>query len=148
MVHKKMIIAAANKFNVYKDGELVMEDYVIVDAGHYLRNMQNTLTLLRDSGHELKPVKDRTRGQGFISECGEYFDRIDALAIVKAAGQQFNPEYELSMSFVEEGARGLDSSCLRHFPEDVSFSDMCDNFLPEMCCMRMEMMGECDCEGS
>ncbi len=146
MKHKKMIIAAANKYNVYKDGELVMEDYVIVDAGHFLRNMYNTLDLLKQAGYELKPVKDRSRGQGFISENGEYFDRADALDIVKASGQQFNPEYELSMGFVEEGLRGLDSSCIRHFPEDINFSDMCNNFLPEKCCMRMEMMGECDCD--
>lgn len=146
MTHKKMIIAAANKYDVYKDGEVVMKDYVIVDAGHFLCNMKNTIKLLKGAGYSLTPVKDRNRGQGFISENGEYYDRVDALEIVKASGQQFNPEYELSMGFIEKGLRGLDSSCLRHFPEDTLFSEMCDNFLPQTCCMRKEMVGECDCE--
>ncbi len=141
MKHKKMIIAAANVFMVTKpDG--TTQKLITPDNCHYGKNMREVANLLRDLGCEVKMDRfhDDTAGEGFIDESGIYHDRTQAIKIVKSSGQQFNPEYELP--------EGLDSSCIRHFPEDINFSDMCDNFLPEKCCMRMEMIGECDCGSS
>ena len=118
MKFKQVILAAANKFEVYKDG-VFLRELVICDAGHFLNNMQDTMDLLEDSGHELKPVKDSSYGQGFIGCVGEYYTREEAYKIAYESGQPLNQSYALS-------GDELDSSCLRHLPEDVSWEQLLD----------------------
>ena len=118
MKFKQVILAAANKFEVHKDGAFLRE-LVICDAGHFLNNMQDTMDLLEDSGHELKPVKDSSYGQGFIGCVGEYYTREEAYKIAYESGQPLNQSYALS-------GDELDSSCLRHLPEDVSWEQLLD----------------------
>lgn len=48
MEFKKVILCAANKFNVYKDG-VFLRELVIADSGHFLTNMQDMMDLLEDS---------------------------------------------------------------------------------------------------
>lgn len=118
MKFKKVILAAANKFNVYKDG-VFLRELVICDAGHFLNNMQDMMDLLEDSGHVLEPVKDSSYGQGFIGCVGEYYNREDAYKIAYESGQPLNQAYALS-------GNELDSSCLRHLPESVSWEQLLD----------------------
>ncbi len=118
MKFKKVILAAANKFNVYKDG-VFLRELVICDAGHFLNNMQDMMDLLEDSGHVLERVKDSSYGQGFIDDVGNYYNREDAYKIAYESGQPLNQSYALS-------GNELDSSCLRHLPESVSWEQLLD----------------------
>ena len=118
MEFKKVILCAANKFNVYKDG-VFLRELVICDAGHFLNNMQDMMDLLEDSGHVLEPVKDSSYGQGFIGGVGEYYNREDAYKIAYKSGQPLNQAYSLSDN-------ELDSSCLRHLPESVTWEQLLD----------------------
>ena len=118
MKFKKVILCAANKFNVYKDG-VFLREIVICDAGHFLNNMQDMMDLLEDSGHVLEPVKDSSWGQGFLGCVGEYYNREDAYKIAYESGQPLNQAYSLSDN-------ELDSSCLRHLPVDISWEQLLD----------------------
>lgn len=118
MSFKKIIMAAANKFEVYKDGEFLRE-LVIVDSGHFLNNMQDMLDLLEYSGHELRPVKDSSYGQGFVDGQCNYYTREEAYKIAMESGQPLNQSYALS-------GNELDSSCLRHLPEHISWEQLLD----------------------
>ena len=118
MKFKKVILCAANKFNVYKDG-VFLRKLVICDAGHFLNNMQDMMDLLEDSGHVLEPIKDSSWGQGFIDDVGEYYNREDAYKIAYESGQPLNQAYSLYDN-------SLDSSCLRHLPVDISWEQLLD----------------------
>tara|TARA_R110002012_G_scaffold49804_4_gene128818 strand:+ start:5987 stop:6370 length:384 start_codon:yes stop_codon:yes gene_type:complete len=113
MEFKKVILCAANKFNVYKDG-VFLRELVIADSGHFLTNMQDVMDLLEDSGHVLEPVKDSSWGQGFLGCVGDYYTREEAYHIAIDSGQPLNQSYAYHSS------KELDSSCLRHLPLHVS----------------------------
>ncbi|ADX87927.1 hypothetical protein [Vibrio phage JSF13] len=115
-MHKEIIMCAANRYWVKKpDGEEV--NIVIADSGHFMPNMQAIIKLLKDLGCELTPDKsDGDRGQGFIGAASKYYSRSEAYKIVKESGQPFNDEYTLPHD-------KLDSSCIRHFPEDCDLKD-------------------------
>lgn len=115
---KKVILCAANKFNVYKDGKFLRE-LVICDAGHFLNNMQDMMDLLEESGHVLEHFKDSSYGQGFIDDVGNYYNRGDAYKIVYESGQPMNQSYALS-------GNELDSSCLRHLPSNITWEQLLD----------------------
>ncbi len=115
---KNVILCAANKFNVYKDG-VFLRELVICDAGHFLNNMQGMMDLLKDSGHVLEHVKDSSYGQGFIGCAGEYYTREEAYKIATESGQPLNQAYALS-------GDQLDSSCLRHLPSDITWEQLLD----------------------
>lgn len=134
---KNLISSAANKYVVtLPDGEV--KSIVLVDNCHGGRNMQEVWKLLKQLGCDIKPDKSvGDFGQGFIDESGWYHNRSESYKIAKSSGQPFNDQYTLPDN-------KLDSSCIRHFPEDTILSDMCSQ--PIYCCMRYEMMGECDCE--
>lgn len=119
MEFKKVILCAANKFNVYKDGEFLRE-LVIVDSGHFLNNMQDMMDLLEDSGHVLEPVEDSSYGQGFLDGVGEYYTRGEAYNIAMSSGQPLNQAYAC------HSTNTLDSSCLRHLPLHVSWGQLLD----------------------
>lgn len=119
MEFKKVILCAANKFNVYKDG-VFLRELVIADSGHFLNNMQNVMDLLESSGHVLAPVKDSSWGQGFLGCVGDYYTREEAYEIAMASGQPLNQVY--ADHFDSE----LDSSCLRHLPAEVSWEQLLD----------------------
>lgn len=116
---KKIIMCAANKFNVYKDG-VFLRELVIADSGHFLNNMQDVMDLLEDSGHVLEPVKDSSRGQGFIDGAGNYYTREEAYKVAMDSGQPLNQSYAYKSS------GELDSSCLRHLPLDVTWEQFLD----------------------
>lgn len=109
MSFRKVIMAAANRFDVFKDGELI-KTITLVDSCHMGRNMQGVTELLREQGFELKAAKDyyeRDRSQGFIDDSCNYYDRKESLQIATQSGQLFNPDFILSSD-------RLDSSCIRH----------------------------------
>jgi len=119
LMHKKMISAAANVYEVYKDGEY-LNDVTLVDCCHMGRNMQSVYHTLKALGCVLKPKKELgDNGQGFIDECGGFYNRSEAFKIASTSGQPFNPEFILPTN-------RLDSSCIRHFPEDSRLKDWCD----------------------
>lgn len=118
-MHKKMISAAANVYEVYKDGEY-LNDVTLVDCCHMGRNMQSVYHTLKALGCTLKPKKELgDNGQGFIDECGGFYNRSEAFKIASKSGQPFNPEFILPTN-------RLDSSCIRHFPKDGRLKDWCD----------------------
>jgi hypothetical protein len=107
--HRKLILAAANRFDVFKDGEF-LKTITLVDSCHMGRNMQGVSELLREQGFTIKAAKDyydRDRSQGFIDESCNYHDRKEAYKIAKSSGQLFNDEFTLPRN-------RLDSSCIRH----------------------------------
>ncbi|UUW39724.1 hypothetical protein VP14_037 [Vibrio phage VPMCC14] len=113
---KKLILCAANRYFVTKPCGTV-EHLVIPDNGHFCRNMQDIIRLLKELGCELKPdTSDGDRGQGFLDESGNYHSRSEAYIIAKESGQPFNDSYTLPDN-------KLDSSCIRHFDSDVSLRD-------------------------
>lgn len=119
LMHKKMISAAANVYEVYKDGEY-LNDVTLVDCCHMGRNMQSVYHTLKALGCTLKPKKELgDMGQGFIDECGGFYNRSEAFKIASTSGQPFNPEFILPTN-------RLDSSCIRHFPEDSNLKSWCD----------------------
>ena len=113
---KKTIVAAANIMRVTsKEG--VTREITLVDNCHFGRNMAEVVHMLQAFGCEVRyhlPYEDR--GQGFIDESGEYHSRGEAYEIVKASGQPFNEEYLLPDN-------KLDSSCIRHFSNKVSWEE-------------------------
>lgn len=108
---KNLIVCAANKYIVKKpNGET--EKIVIPDSGHFCKNMQQIIKLLKSVGCVLEVDKDdEDRGQGFIDESSNYHNRKEAYKIVLESGQPFNKEYLLPNE-------KLDSSCIRHFEDD------------------------------
>lgn len=105
-------MAAANKYDVFKDGELI-KTITLVDSCHMGKNMQGVTELLREQGFDVKAAKgyyERDRSQGFIDDSCNYYDRSEALNIAKSSGQLFNDEYILPNN-------KLDSSCIRHIAE-------------------------------
>lgn len=136
---KNIIVSAANHYKVVLPNGEVVESLIIPDNCHFGRNMQDIIIkILKGLGCELTPHKESgDRGQGFINQNGEYFNRSDAYKIAKSSGQPFNDEYTLPDN-------KLDSSCIRHFDKSVVLSEICSQ--PIYCCMRNEMIGECDCE--
>lgn len=115
---KNVILCAANKFDVYKDGVFIRQ-LVVCDAGHFLSNMQDMMDLLENAGYTLKPVNDESYGQGFINGVGTYFNRREAYNIAYESGQPMNQAYALS-------GNELDSSCIRHLPMSVSWESLLD----------------------
>ena len=108
-MHTNMIMAAANTINVeLPNGE--ERSLYLVDNCHFGRNMQSITSLLRDLGCTVdsKCVGQEDRGQGFINQNGQFFNRSEAYLIAKSSGQAFNDEYTLPKN-------KLDSSCIRHF---------------------------------
>lgn len=109
MNFRNLIMAAANRFDVFKDGELI-KTITLVDSCHMGRNMQGVMELLREQGFELKVARDyyeRDRSQGFIDNSCNYYDRKESLKIATQSGQLFNPDFILPSD-------RLDSSCIRH----------------------------------
>lgn len=119
MEFKKVILCAANKFNVYKDG-VFLRELVIADSGHFLTNMQGMMDLLEDSGHVLEPVKDSSYGQGFLDGASNYHTRQEAYQIAIDSGQPLNQSYTYHSS------KELDSPCLRYLPLHVSWEQLLD----------------------
>ena len=119
MKFKKIIMCAANKFNVYKDG-VFLRELVIADSGHFLSNMQDMMDLLEDSGHVLEHVDDSSYGQGFLDGSSNYYTREEAYKIAMESGQPLNQAYAYHSS------KELDSSCLRHLPLHVSWEQLLD----------------------
>lgn len=108
--HKKLIMAAANKFDVFDQDGKKIKSITLVDSCHMGRNMQSVTSLLRDLGLQAKPSSDyyhRDRSQGFIDESCNYCDRSEAYKIAKSSGQLFNDKFTLPNN-------KLDSSCIRH----------------------------------
>ena len=90
-----VIVAAANKVEIWKDGEFV-KDLVVVDNGHFCKNMQEIFKTLIELGCEVKyPKVCKDRGQGFIDCHGNFYNRSDAYQIAKKSGQLFNDEFTL-----------------------------------------------------
>lgn len=103
-----VILAAANKFRLEKNGVFVKE-ITLVDNCHLGGNMLAAISAFQEVGYDVMPCHDlEDYGEGFIDCDGEYRNRSEALEIVKRAGQLFNAEYVLPES-------KLDSSCIRHF---------------------------------
>lgn len=83
---KNIIVSAANKFDVYKNEEFI-KTIVVCDAFHFGTHMHDFLDLLEETGYICKPNKeDGDRGQGFIDECGKYYNRSQAYYIAKKSG--------------------------------------------------------------
>lgn len=103
-----VIVAAANKVEIWKDGEFV-KDLVVVDNCHFGKNMREIFKTFIGLGCEVKHSKVcKDRGQGFIDCHGNFYNRSGAYQIAKKSGQLFNDEFTL-------GGDRLDSSCIRHF---------------------------------
>lgn len=117
MSFRKIIIAAANVYDVFDQEGNYIDTITLVDCCHMGRNMQSTLCLLRQLGCTVKLSKTvGDCGQGFIDESGIFYDRSDAYEIAHNSGQPFNDEYTLPDN-------KLDSSCIRHFDDKYSVSD-------------------------
>lgn len=103
-----VIVAAANKVEIWRDGEFV-KDLVVVDNCHFGKNMGEIFKTFIGLGCEVKHSKVcKDRGQGFIDCHGNFYNRSGAYQIAKKSGQLFNDEFTL-------GEDRLDSSCIRHF---------------------------------
>ncbi len=115
---KKMISAAANVFEVFDKEGNYLQDVTLVDCCHMGRNMQGVYHFLREEfGCTFKAKKELgDNGQGFIDESGHFYNRSDAFKIATSSGQPFNPEFILP-------TERLDSSCIRHFPEEANLYD-------------------------
>lgn len=113
-----MISAAANVFEVFDKEGNYLQDVTLVDCCHMGRNMQEVYHFLREGfGCTLKAKKELgDNGQGFIDESGHFYNRSNAFKIATSSGQPFNPEYILP-------TKRLDSSCIRHFPEEANLYD-------------------------
>lgn len=136
MPTKNLVLCAANRYFVTKPNGVV-EHIVIADSGHFCNNMRDIIRLLKSLGCTLEAdSSDGDRGQGFITQDGDYLSRSEAYKVATTSGQPFNPEYTLPN-------KKLDSSCIRHFNENKELSE----YIPYKvgCCLRFEMMGECDC---
>ncbi|CAL9993793.1 hypothetical protein VPHK567_0362 [Vibrio phage K567] len=118
-MHVNIISAAANAIRVtYPDGST--EELVIADSCHFGRNMSGVMKALKKAGCTIEHRKELgDRGQGFINYCGEYFNRADAYEIAKASGQPFNDNYTLPSITEDDDRPRLDSSCIRHFDNDI-----------------------------
>ncbi|AHK11239.1 hypothetical protein S14_130 [Shewanella sp. phage 1/4] len=113
-MHKKIIVAAANVYRV-TNPEGITREVTLVDNCHGGRNMQEVVSAFKAFGCEVKMVKElEDLGQGFIDECGLYYDRGEAYLIAKSSGQPFNDQYTLPRN-------RLDSSCVRHFKSDEAW---------------------------
>lgn len=117
MEFKHMVATAASRFLVtYPNGE--METIVVADVCHYGRNMQGVLSALKRAGCKINEMKSEVdRGQGFLDESGNFLNRRDAFMVATESGQPLNTKYVL---VTKEGLK-LDSSCIRHFPDDPTW---------------------------
>lgn len=108
--YKRLILAAANRFDIFDQSGKKLKTITLVDSCHMGRNMQSVTSLLKELGLQVKVSSDyyhRDRSQGFIDESCNYFDRGEAYKIAKASGQFFNEKFTLPNE-------KLDSSCIRH----------------------------------
>lgn len=110
-----MIMAAANKLDVFDEEGTLLKTITLVDSCHMGRNMQGIMSLLRDLNLTYKPAKEDYedgRSQGFIDSSCNYLSRGDAYKVASSSGQLFNSYYTLP-------GDKLDSSCIRHFPKEA-----------------------------
>ena len=108
-MHTDMIMAATNIVKVTTPAGKV-QDLVLIDNCHFGNNMREVIELLEELGCVVNGhgVGLPNRGQGFINQRGQNFNRSEAYVIAKESGQAFNDQYTLPNN-------KLDSSCIRHF---------------------------------
>lgn len=77
--YQQRIVCAANRYPLL-DGKGYLD---IGGIRHFSTDMRLSITLALDAGL----IKRATETQGFFTNTGEFVDRVEALAIAKAAGQ-------------------------------------------------------------